>query len=188
MKNLIVLIFIFVSYDSGECARQKERQINTEISTGDSISMVKTIKNFLNWYKANYIKAYAFRFTTSDANGNYIVDLNECEKYLQHLKSSKEISHTYLTEWRKYFKSRVQYFKDNPQNEGPPAGFDFDLVLFNQEPDLILNAVDQLKFSIKERNKATAVVEVSGEFVYEFELSLIKGKWKIDYISTANYD
>jgi hypothetical protein len=154
----------------------------------EAMLQVNTVKSFLKWYNGNYTKANVFAFTGLNQLGNYIVDQASCEQYLQFLKSSGYISDTYVLEWRKFFQSKTQYFKEFPQNEGPPYGFDVDLVLLTQEPELILEAIDKLKFKIKQRSAKTAIVEVVGEFSYDFELSWVKGKWKIDYISTMNYD
>ncbi len=166
-----------------------QMQVDTTVVVmNDTMMLQKTIKGFLTWYKVNYAKANGFKLTYADAKGNYQVDSKECEKYLQFLKSSGHISESYIVDWRKYFDSKVEYFKDNIQNEGPPEGFSMDLVLITQEPELILNAIDKLKFKTKEIDDSSAVIEVTGESMYEFELSKKDGLWKIDYISTENYD
>jgi hypothetical protein len=154
----------------------------------DTVFLINSIKHFLTWYKVNYAKANGFKFTYSDVKGNYQVDITECEKYLQFLQSSGYISENYTADWRKYFDSKVEYFKDTPQNEGPPDGFGMDLVLLTQEPELILNAIDKLQFKTKEIKNINAIIEVSGESMYEFEMSKIDGQWIIDYIATQNYD
>ncbi|MGB4959856.1 MAG: hypothetical protein WBO36_10305 [Saprospiraceae bacterium] len=158
------------------------------LNNTDSIAITKTIKGFLLWYKSNYKKANSVGFTKSDNKGNYVVDMVACNKYLSILKSSTFISESYISDWRKYFESKSESFKDNPQNEGAPEGFDMDLVLITQEPELILNNVKHLKFRVKEMHKSTAIMEVVGDSPYNFEMSKIKGKWMIDYIGSENYD
>lgn len=163
-------------------------EVSLELSKNDTLAIIDNIKAFLIWYKNNYLKVNEFEFTSSDSTGNYVVNTKECEKYLQYLKSSELISEDYIQEWRKYFSSRKEYFIDNPQNEGPAEGFDMDLVLITQEPELILDAIDKLEFKAIEINSNNAVMQVNGEFMYNFEMSKKEGKWKIDYIATENYD
>ncbi len=186
-KFLFLSIFLLLQIVSVSAT---QRSVSKSGTSGgkDSVLMVTTVKGFLKWYKTNYTRANDFPFTGTDKKGYYTVDHPACERYLQYLKSSSYISDTYVVEWRKFFKSKAQYFKEFPQNEGPPYGFDLDLVLITQEPELVLDAINILKFKIKERTATTAIIEVVGEFSYDFELSWVKGKWKIDYISTMNYD
>ena len=184
---LLTLIFLAASASSTFAVSANPNLLSTP-QNRDSAAVIQPIKGFLRWYRANYNKANDFSWTITDQTGNYAVDHVACEQYLKYLQSSGYISNTYIKEWRKFFKSKAQYFKEFPQSEGPPYGFDLDLVLITQEPELILDHLDKLKFKIKSRTAKTAIVEVVGEFSYEFELSLVQGKWKIDYIATMNYD
>ena len=63
-----------------------------------------------------------------------------------------------------------------------PGGFDMDLVLITQEPDIMLNKIGSLKFKIISMNDKVALVGVrlpSDKSVqYEFELYKSKEGWK----------
>lgn len=158
-------------------------------ASNDTLETINSIKGFLKWYKHHYTTVNNFLLTTSDSKGYYMVDEKACENYLSFLKSSGYISESYISDWRKYFTSKVQFFKEQPQNEGPPEGFDMDLVLLTQEPEYILNDIDKLKFKTTTIKGNTAVIEVSNAYsMYDFEMSKIDGKWIIDYIATQNYD
>jgi hypothetical protein len=61
-------------------------------------------------------------------------------------------------------------------------------VTLTQEPELLYDATEQLKFKIKEINVVKAFFEVSGEWTYEFVLSKVSGKWKIDTIAMISTD
>jgi hypothetical protein len=150
--------------------------------------MIQSVKGFLHWYKINYSKANSFKFTYEDNQGNYQVNLIACKDYLQYLKNSGFISDEYVTLWMKYFDDKAAYLKENLQNEGPPEGFDFDLVLISQEPDLIFNAVEKLDFVLLDLKENKAVLQMSGEWMYDIDMTKENGKWMIDYIATANYD
>ena len=88
----------------------------------------------------------------------------------------------------KYFTDKASYLKENLQNEGPPEGFEFDLILITQEPELILNAIEKLEFVVLEAKNNKAVMQISGDGKYNIDMTKKKGKWKIDYIATENYD
>lgn len=159
----------------------------------DSIQIKNTILAFLSWYKANMMSEQnQYKFIVPDAKGMYSIDKKASEDYLSFLKSSGQISDQYLNEWRKYFTDRAKYFSENPSNEGPPEGFDMDLVLITQEPELVLDSLNQLKFQIKSMEHSKATMNVSGNpqynIDYDFEMSKINEKWYIDYIATMNYD
>jgi hypothetical protein len=158
-------------------------------ASNDTAAIMNNIKGFLHWYKHHYTTVNNFLLTTSDSKGYYMVDEKACENYLDYLKSSGYISESYTSDWRKYFTSKVQFFKEQPQNEGPPEGFDMDLILLTQEPELILDAIDKLNLKATTIKDDTAVIEVSNAYsMYDFEMSKIAGKWMIDYIATQNYD
>jgi hypothetical protein len=157
--------------------------------SNDRLTAIKNIKGFLNWYKDHYAIINDIGLTKSDPKGYYMVDEKACGNYLEYLKSSGFISESYISDWGKYFTSKVQYFKEQPQNEGPPEGFEMDLILLTQEPEVVLNAIDKLKFKTTTIKGNTAVIEVSNAYsMYDFEMSKIDGKWMIDYIATQNYD
>ncbi|HRI00305.1 MAG TPA: hypothetical protein PK006_04560 [Saprospiraceae bacterium] len=146
----------------------------------------QTINGFLQWYKANIFKLYEYNLTAKDSAGNYIVDTVSCSKYLKALKKSGFISSEYVRLWADYFRSQGEKFIISPQNEGPPEGFDFDLVLHTQEPEIVFQDLGKLQFSSQEIKNKTAVIEVTFPklgWTYSFELSKIKNKWFIDYIS-----
>ena len=54
------------------------------------------------------------------------------------MKSSGFVSDGYLDVFRDYFKQADEAFRKDPINEGPPPGFDYDIVLLTQEPDLVI--------------------------------------------------
>ncbi len=154
----------------------------------DDRAMIKSVKGFLKWYKKNYTQANSFRMTQPDLQGNYQVRMSACEGYLAFLKQSTYISDSYLNHWRQYFKDRDKGFQETPQDEGPPEGFDYDLVLGTQEPDLIFNAVDNLKFIVAKHQNDIAVLEMMGEWRYYIDMIKENGKWMISNIRITDDD
>ena len=154
----------------------------------DSLKMIQTVKGFLSWYKNNYIIANSFGLTYQDKDGFYHVSLSQGKKYLSFLKSSGFISEKYTEIWFQYFKDKSAYMKENLQKEGPPDGFEFDLVLITQEPELILNEIEKLQFAVGKIDGNKALLQMAGETGYEIEMEKDNGKWMIEYIATLNYD
>ncbi|MBK9256699.1 MAG: hypothetical protein IPM42_14520 [Saprospiraceae bacterium] len=188
--NFSIPVFILIGFmsltylNSGLAMSEKTYQ---PVSGKDSLNAVKSIKGFLKWYKANYKKSSGFRLVGSDESGNYFVDQKACELYLKHLKSSAYISDTYLQQWRKYFSEMNKNFKDNPQNEGPPEGFDYDLISGTQEPDLFYNPTENHTFTIVKVEKSKIVIQSTDIWEHQFTLSKSGVKWKVDDIKILGY-
>ena len=112
--------------------------------------------------------------------------------YFNFMKRSKCLSAKYITYWQTYFDDKAIELKRDKINSDIPEGFDMDLVLITQEPELVLNNISRLKFKTVSMNKSVAVIGVKlpsdNSVQYEFELRKNKEGWQIDYISTANYD
>ncbi|MFZ1704194.1 MAG: hypothetical protein WAT79_07595 [Saprospiraceae bacterium] len=154
-----------------------------EITLSDSTQMVHTIQSFLHWYQKNYDEVQTFRLTFTNKSGQYQVDTTACNAYLKYLQSSGYLSEVYVGLWRDYFTSKAESFVQFPQFEGPPEGFDFDLIVLTQEPELLLNFIENLTFEIVASTKNKAVVLASGEWPYLFEMNKEGGRWLIEYIS-----
>lgn len=104
----------------------------------------KTIIDFLKWYRKNMNRlgdfelVNNFKLRTYDSTKFYSVNFEETEKYLSEIKKGGYVSEMYLKNQRTYFKKCDENFKKNPQNDGAPAGFDFDLITLGNGYDIIL--------------------------------------------------
>lgn len=152
----------------------------------------KVIIKFLRWYKANFKKANSFPLLITDKAGNSIVSKTGCSNYLAFIKSSGYLSEKYIGYWQKFFDDKAIELKTNPVGTDIPEGFDMDLVLITQEPDLVLNKIETIKFKTVSMNNSVALIGAKFPFdktlQYEFEMYKDKGGWKIAYISTPNFD
>ncbi len=162
--------------------------IKIESNQNDTVAIQQVVRSFIHWYKDHYQEVNSVKFLYQDQAKTYQVNLNECTQYLKKLESSGFISQEYIQAWNKYFVDKAAYLKENPEKEGPPEGFEFDLVLITQEPELVWNAIDSITIEVKLQSQEKAVATLTGDFPYEIELSKINGNWKIDYIATMNYD
>ncbi len=167
-----------------EYNEKTESNIDETYTNKESLN---TVIDFLNWYKNNYETVNQFNLVKNkgvnyDSTKFYSVNFEESEKYLKKLKSSGFISDNYINKWRKYFKEHDEYLKKNPQNDGPPYGFDYDFVLLTQEIDKTIESNVKLKLlDIKESNESS-IVKIDIMMRLSFSLSKCNGKWLIDNI------
>ena len=116
----------------------------------DSTCYTNTVRNLLKWYKINYETINSIQtvdMTTTNQKGRYIVNFDSVRKYLAVLRSSKLFTEEYLKEEYKYFQKCEKKYTVSKQNDGPPEMLEWDLILFTQEPDAVLNKYDTLKLT-----------------------------------------
>lgn len=188
-KSIIVgCLLLCCGIGDAAAYQQKESVLEQHDSTTPQQAIIK----FLKWYKVNLNKANNFPFLVKDSADNFMVNEIACTGYLNFLKTSQYISQKYIEHWKVFFNDKASELKEHPLQSDIPEGFDFDLVLITQEPELVLNKIAQLKFKIVSMNENVALIGVrlpSDKLVqYEFEMYKAKAGWQIGYISTPNYD
>ncbi|MEO5945270.1 MAG: hypothetical protein ABIP79_00525 [Chitinophagaceae bacterium] len=158
----------------------------------DTIPAQQVIIKFLKWYKVNLNKANNFPILIKDSADNFMVNKAACTNYLNFLKTSECISQKYIEHWSIYFNDKADELIEHPLQSDVPEGFDFDLVLITQEPDLVLNQIDHIKFKTISANASVALIGLKwpgkNTVEYEFEMYKTKAGWQIGYISTPNFD
>lgn len=192
MRYLILSLFMVLTWScttkSGASpgVEEPDQTLSHQI-LNDTVQIGNRIRDFILWYRDHYKEVNDVKFVSPDEQGNYQVNPEECKKYLGKLNSSGFVSKSYIDAWSKYFDSKEKDFNQFPQSEGPPEGFEFDLVFITQEPELVWNQVQLLKLEINMTEDGKAIA-TTNELGYDFEMSLEDGQWKIDYIATMNYD
>jgi hypothetical protein len=167
---------------------------STISSTGSNYEDAKadsTIVNFLKWYAQNVNRLSQINLVknngTNDTTKYYSVDFPATEMYLNELKKTGFISDQYLNYWRNYFKNADDYFKASPQNEGPPEGFDYDLVMLSQDIDEDLKNADRVRVISRTTNGIHLTKDIifpSGQQLL-FSLSRQNNAWLIDKIENS---
>lgn len=142
----------------------------------------QTVISFLTWYKNHIQEANSIPLVNQTAGKPYSVNLKNGERYLIYLKSNQMLTNTYLNEWRAFLKQRQEGFRLNPQYEGPPTGFDYDLVLLTQDVDMQLAALKSLKIGKVVVSNDRATVDFTLLDVYKFRLVRRNGRWLINEI------
>ncbi|HEX5625284.1 MAG TPA: hypothetical protein VFX48_04640 [Saprospiraceae bacterium] len=180
----ILLLFaaLLTSCNTKPAGPMESNATQTERST-DSLAITETISGFLGWYKTNYDSAISFRWVTSDAKGYYLVNTENCEAWLKFLAGSGFLSEKYLNDGRRYFEKESANLREHPQNEGPPEGFNMDLVLWTQEPELTLDSIAHLRYHISGPITDSAWVLVENYNPLDFQLKKYPEGWRIEKIS-----
>ncbi|MFD2934868.1 hypothetical protein [Spirosoma flavum] len=144
--------------------------IRTSVPIADSLQAGQVVLAFLSWYKTHMQAINRRPLINQPVGKPYSVNLKNGEYYLAYLKSSHLLSDTYLNQWRIYFKEHNKSFRLNPQDEGPPDGFEFDLVLQSQDVEKQLASLKSMKINKVTivRNQATVALTLLG--AYEFRL------------------
>jgi hypothetical protein len=144
---------------------------------------LQTIKAFLAWYETHYSAANAFPLVNQGNEVYYSVNFEECEKFLAYLKSSGYVSDSYLDNFRTHFKNAQAEFEREPQNDGPPPGFDYDIVLLTQEPEWIFEHREKTTLISSEVQANKAILNLEIGFKLQFTLSKQNDRWLIDAIA-----
>lgn len=159
----------------------------TSCSNNPKQQSLQTVQEFLTWYEKNYQTANSFNIVNQGDGVFYSVNFEETEKYLEYLSQSGFVSEAYLASFREYFKKADADFKNDPINEGPPPGFDFDIILYTQEPELIFENSRQPDAYVVSANKNTSTIQyLAGGFGLRFTLSRNNQHWLIDSIAPVD--
>lgn len=148
----------------------------------DSTRAVRAVTGFLRWYKIHIDSSSRIILVRQRPQEPYSVDLKKGEQYLAHLRSSGFLTEAYLGEWRQYFRDRNEGFRAHPQTEGPPLGFEYDLVLLSQDVDQQLKELSTLKINEVSIRKDRATVQFTLLFEYEIRLRRQNNRWVINEI------
>ena len=187
-----VLVLIVIVFTFSYCAQTEDKNTSTTINKLISADTTSTPENtvlaFLKWYKDNgSVLSNDLVLNNSakerDSTKFYAVNFQATENYLKKLKETSMISDKYVNKWREYFRKCDQHFKNNPTNEGPPTGFDYEFITFSQE-DPGLSVLEKAKLSVIERDKNSSIVLIQFPSTYQYKYYLTKqgAHWQIDDI------
>lgn len=187
----IFFLAIFISACSSKKGTETfESNNNAAIDQRDD-EVTKTVFDFLYWYKANMSRLAEIEMVINSGNDGtdttklYAVNFTGTEEYLSELLKSQFISEKYVEKQRKYFKQCEIDFKNEPQYEGPPMGFDYDLIMLSQDYDLDqLNQVKSISHKGTE-NTNQLILQFPYSYILEYSLSKVDGKWLIDDIQNV---
>lgn len=184
-KKIFILIFaaaVFMVFIPCTNNSKTGKEIQPDLTNEPA----KTVVDFLKWHRQNHEKISKIQMVNippvENTNSFYTVNVDETERYLTLLKKSGFVSDRYLQQWRDYFKKAGIKLEQNPMNDGPPEGFEFDFVLWTQEIDETLEAINDPKLISSKITQNKAVLKIDILMRLEFKLSKQNGKWRIDDI------
>ncbi len=203
MKKLIATnLILFLLFTNQSCEKnpvektthQSENKKETSVVKDDS--EIKTVKNFLNWYKNNQDILYQFNtikggiLSENEEAKNYYVDFIQVDKEVKFLSDSKLFTQNFLNQYRQKYVEGDEHFKQNPENDGPPFGFDYDYFFMTQDDhESDLKNIDKVKFSSVSENDSIKLVKFHLEncgMTYQYTLKKENGHWKIDKIENKS--
>ena len=141
----------------------------------NSVCGVQTAKQFLHWYKIHFDEITRIQLVDmacSNSQPKYRVNSDSTKKYFEILNTSKYFSKEYFEEQEKYFQLCNTKMIEENQSDGPPFGFESDLIFFSQEPEEILNNIDRLRFEVNNSQNGNVEVKMFDlDHIVVFELT-----------------
>jgi hypothetical protein len=192
--NLLILFSILIlscgktKNTENEITEMSKKNIDSlKVERNESLTI--RIKEFINWYGKNQTKLSQIELVNNsrgeiiDSTKFYSVNFENTEKYLTQFKKSGLFSEKYIESQRKYFKDCESDFIAEPENDGPPSGFDYDIVMKSQDFE-IKELIRDLKVKNLTVTEKTAKLTADFGIYYKLNFTLSKENevWKIDDI------
>jgi hypothetical protein len=206
MKRKVIYILFSVLFLQSCQNKNKSQQENNSVDkvdsgkksdlSNDSKQQIKLVKDFMKWYIENMDMLNKFDvigggpayIKENEEAENYYVDFKEAEKYISELKRSGFFTDNLLKNEEKSFLEADKYYKENPENDGPPYGFDYDHFFLTQEAfEEDLPNIDKSKYVVNQKDdfnsEVAFVLPIAGG--YKYSLKKIGAKWFIDKIESV---
>jgi hypothetical protein len=201
-KSILILFLIILlqscsNKENGNSHRAASVSKKTNDVEADSKAQIEVVKNFMKWYIQNMNRLYKFRTIDGGSMNakeneeaeNYYVNFKEVEKYITELKKSGFLSDYFLQNKKQNFIDGEKYFKENPENDGPPFGFDYDPFFLTQDTfEEDLPNIERAKYKIRQIDNSNVEVEFYlsiPNINYKYSLKMINSKWLIDKIESV---
>ncbi|ESU20490.1 hypothetical protein FEDK69T_30150 [Flavobacterium enshiense DK69] len=193
-----MLISIFVL--SCEENKKSENKISENIGViktenNQNEDLKKQITEFITWYGKNEKKLHEFELVNNsyneiiDSTKFYSVNFENTEKYLSEFRKSGLFSERYIENQRRYFKECEKNLIAYPENDGPPSGFDHDIVMKSQ--DFVMEElIRDLKVENVQILNKTAKLTANFGYDYKLQITLSEENkiWKIDNIERLGFE
>ncbi|MFW6222943.1 MAG: hypothetical protein ACOC3T_04960 [Bacteroidota bacterium] len=178
MKRIVLFsIALFLFFLS--CDRVKSGQATNTTQSDNTQEFIKKTKEFFHWYKQNYEtlgNIQLIDLVKVDSTYIYKVNTDSTKRYLNILESSGFFSDSFIKEKQDYFIEAGRKLLEVKQSDGPPVGFEFDLLLLTQEASLYLDNIKDINYSVKDTSETTTKISVNNDLIFEYQNnnSLIK--------------
>ena len=184
--TVLILLYLFIlscgktKKAENEATEMNEKNIDSvEIINNETKILTNKILEFLNWYEKKQTKLSEIELVNNsfneiiDTTKFYSVNFANTEKYLIEFKKSGLFSEKYIENQRKYFKKCETDFIAEPENDGPPSGFDYDIVMKSQDIEM-----EELKRDLKIKNLCITEknAKLTADFGIYYKLNFILSK------------
>lgn len=185
-SSLALFLLFFVSCDDGTNKKTSTDSINTDSITRSK--QTELIKKYYLWYNDNSAEINQFNLVKNCPNNGdttltYAVDFNGTKQWLNKFQSSGMVSENFIIYWRNYFKECEEGFQIEKAWDGPPSGFDYNLVYNSQEENPSNEELKQAKFvrAVQEGNQFLVTIAVPGFYdsLRTHVEQLPDGEWKV---------
>ncbi len=208
MKRIIICIPVLILFIQSCQNKDNSKLKNNTIVKNDSINkeeinsdinakeQIELVKKFMKWYinnsnlldKFDTIGGGAMDVQGNEEAKNYYVDFNEVEKYITELKKRGFLTAGFLNDEKQRFVEGDKYFKENPENDAPPIGFDYDRFFFTQESlEDILPDIEKSNYVVTQKNDFISEIRFYLPMTgvkYKYILKKINARWFIDKIES----
>ena len=168
--------------------------LNSTVS-GDHLNDAKTgpdstVILFLKWYRDNeerLQKFYVVGGGLPESGTFYYIDFPVAERYLGELRSSRFLSDAFINDLMAYYQQCNLYLKNHPVDDGPPPGFEADLIMKSQDYMDVWESLDHPK-KIEQNiqgNNAVVRIAFNGYHYETYFLSRSPSRWLIDSIGVS---
>lgn len=173
----LICVVLFVTSCQAQVKKQEKNIANNkqEIVREAPITF---IKRFLVWYKDNYTQLNSLEIVKKDDKDNYTVDFNKSKLYLANLNKGGFFDEEFISNLSKHFDKCEKRFTEDPQNDGPPQGFDYDLILLTQDIQSVFDKISTLKIIEEKATDNKASVKIDVDMRLDFKLKYFNG-WRI---------
>jgi len=198
---LILFLVIFLqscqNKENGYSLQNENLIKKTKDVENNNRTQIEVVKNFMNWYIQNINRLYKFKTIDggpmnakeNEVAENYFVNFEEVEKYIGELKKSGFLSDYFLQNEKQTFIDGEKYFKENPENDEPPFGFDYDHFFLTQDTfEEDLPNIEKTKYKVRQIDNSNVEVEFYlpiSNINYKYSLKMINSKWLINKIESV---
>ena len=203
-KLLMCALLIIIVFDSKakiisletNCLKACESKEFPATQKNDNGSSIAFLKAFFKWYRTKYDYLDHHIYTVKmdlKKHTPYRINFNETEKYLSILKSSGFFSDGYISYYRAYFKKVDRILQKTKQNDGPVDGLDYDSIVYSQEPESILENLNNIRLNVMRSTPQETTVKMQTPYDVRdsyllFHLKTIDGKYLIDKVDVFPID
>ncbi len=141
-KKLAFSFGLFLIFASCNSSKKDLAKQNEKISH----QAEQRVIDFISWYLQNLNRLNEFpllkKLPEGDSLSIYEIDFKAAGLFLNEIQKSGFVSKNYLDSLEIYFQEADKQFQFTRQNDGPPGGFEADLILGIQDFSDVVNNLD----------------------------------------------